>query len=94
MLDMSVVDDRPAVVSSEPGGTVKPSPAKSLRKTKSSEAEGLVTVNLQSDGSTYFDLSFVNGVAESLLLPADHKRLAEIGLVQTVEWSMAHVFQV
>ena len=49
---------------------------------------------LLSDGSVYSNPSFVKGIVDSLLLPADHKRLAEIGLVQATEWSMTHIYQV
>ena len=33
-------------------------------------------------------------VTEGLLLPADRKRLNEIGPVKTTEWSLAHAYQV
>ena len=45
-------------------------------------------------GSAYSDPSFVNDVTEGLLLPADQKRLNEIGPVKTTEWSLAHAYQV
>ena len=73
-----------------------PSPAKSAKraKSKSSEGEGTLTVSLPADGSAYSDPSFVRELSETLLLPADRKRLADIGPVQSVEWSMAHLYQV
>lgn len=37
------------------------------------------------DGSAYSDLSFVKEETEARLLPADQKRLAEIGPVQSTE---------
>ena len=51
-------------------------------------------MNISLDGSMYSNPLFVKGVAESLLLPTDRKRLAEIRPVQTTEWSMVHVFQI
>ena len=70
--------------------------AKSSRRTRSrsSEIEGIVNVPLLADGSTYSNPSFVREVANTLLLLADCKRLNEIGLVQSAEWSLAHVYQV
>ena len=72
------------------------SPAKSLRKTMSklSESEGMVVVPFPANGSAYSDPSFVRDVADTLLLPADHKRLTDIGLVQSAEWSMAHIYNI
>ena len=60
-----------------------PSPAKSAKraKSKSSEGEGTLTVSLPADGSTYSDPSFVRELSETLLLPADRKRLVDIGPV-------------
>ena len=49
---------------------------------------------MPSDGSAYTDPSFVKDVTKALLLPTDHKRLVEIGLVQSAEWSLAHAYQV
>ena len=63
-------------------------------KSNSSEGEGTLTVSLPTDGSAYSDPSFVKELSEALLLPADRKRLADIGPVQPVEWSMAHIYQV
>ena len=78
--------------------TVSPDPssAKSAKrvKSKSSEGEGTLTISLLTDGSAYSDPSFVKELSETLLLPADHKRLIDIGPVQSVEWSMAHLYQV
>ena len=73
-----------------------PSPAKSVKrvKSKSSEGEGTLTISLPADGSAYSDPSFVKELSETLLLPADRKRLVDIGPVQSVEWSMAHLYQV
>ncbi len=77
-------------------GSVEPSQAKSAKKakTKSSEAEGKVLVGFLAEGSAYSDPSFVNEVTEGILLPADRKRLTEIGPVKTTEWSLAHAYQV
>ena len=76
--------------------SVEPSAAKSAKKakTKSSEAEGKVLVGFPAEGSAYSDHSFVNEVTEGMLLPADRKRLTEIGPVKTTEWSLAHAYQV
>ena len=73
-----------------------PSPARSTKrvKSKSSEGEGTLTISLLSDGSAYSDPSFVKELSETLLLPADHKKLVDIGPVQSVEWSMAYLYQV
>lgn len=68
-------------------------PAKKA-KTKSSEAEGKVLVAFPAEGSAYSDPSFVNEVTEGMLLPADWRRLTEIGPVKTTEWSLAHAYQV
>ncbi|KAL5580801.1 hypothetical protein UlMin_013243 [Ulmus minor] len=72
-----------------------PSPARSAKKTKSksSEGEGTLIVSLPTDGSAYSDPSFVKELSETFLLPADHKRLVDIGPVQSIEWSMAHIYQ-
>ena len=63
-------------------------------KSKSSEDEGKVVVTLPAEGSAYSDPTFVNEVTEGLLLPTDQRRLSEIGPVKTVEWSLAHAYQV
>ena len=65
---------------------------KSTNKKKSSESEGALTVSLPTDGSAYSDSSFVKDLSEVLFLPADRKRLTDIGPVQSVEWSMAHIY--
>ena len=77
-------------------GSIEPSPSKPAKKakSKSSEAEGKVLVGFPAEGSAYSDPSFVNEVTESMLLPADRKRLTEIGPVKTTEWSLAHAYQV
>ncbi|KAL5583527.1 hypothetical protein UlMin_015969 [Ulmus minor] len=79
------------------GARVSPDPssAKSAKraKSKSSEGEGTLTVSLPADGSAYSDPSFVRELSETLLLPTDRKRLVDIGPVQSVEWSMAHLYQ-
>ena len=49
---------------------------------------------LPIDGSAYSDPSFVKELTEGLLLLADRKRLNEIRPVKSVEWSMAHAYQV
>ena len=73
-----------------------PSLAKSSRKTrlKSTESEGMLTVSLPVDGSAYSDPSFFKEVTEVLLLLADRKRLTDIGPIQSVEWSLAYIYQV
>ena len=63
-------------------------------KSKSSEGEGTLTISLPADGSAYSDPSFVKELSETLLLLADRKRLVDIRPVQSVEWSMAHIYQV
>ena len=72
------------------------SPARSAKKvkSKSAEGEGNLTISLPADGSAYSDPSFVKELSETLLLPADCKRLVDIRPVQSVEWSMAHIYQV
>ena len=106
--DTRVVDDpeaykqsRAAASAAQEGappasGSVEPTPTKPAKKakTKSSEAEGKVLVALPAEGSAYSDPSFVNEVTEGMLLPADRKRLTEIGPVKTTEWSLAHAYQV
>ena len=73
----------------------EPSLAKLARKREnSSESEGTVMVTLLADGSAYSDMSFVRDVVDTLLLPADRKRLTDIRQVQSAEWSMAHIYQV
>ena len=69
---------------------------KSAKKAKSrlSEVKGKVMVTLPAEGSAYSDPSFVKEVTEGLLLPADRRRLNEIGPVKTAEWSLAHAYQV
>ena len=42
-------------------------------------------VGFPAEGSTYSDPSFVNEVTEGMLLPADWRRLNEIGPVKTTE---------
>ena len=72
------------------------SPAKFTKRanSKSSELEWTLTISLLADGFAYSDPSFVKELSETLLLPTDRKRLADIGPVQSVEWSMAHIYQV
>ena len=73
--------------------STEPSSAKTARKrSKSSESNGTVMVTLPADGFVYLDPSFFRVVADTLLLPADHKRLTDIGLVESVEWNMAHLY--
>ena len=68
--------------------------AKSAKKarSKSYEGKGTMTVSLPDDWSAYSDPSFVRDITEVLLLPADRKRLNEIGPVQSAEWSLAHAY--
>ena len=49
-------------------------------------------VAFPAEGSAYSDPSFVNEVTEGMLLPADRRRLNKIGLVKTIEWSLAHAY--
>ena len=67
--------------------SVDPSLSKSAKKARSklSEGEGLMTVTLPAKGSVYLDPSFMKDVTEALLLPADRKRLNEIGPVKSAE---------
>ena len=75
----------PAKVGTPSSVSAEPSPAKSAEKEKSSKNEGALTVTLPADGSAYSDPSFVKDLSEVLLLPANRKRLTDIGLVQSVE---------
>ena len=76
-------------------GSAEPSPAKAKKaKGKSSEGGDSVVVPLPSDESVCSDPSFVKDATEALLLPADRKRLSEIGPVQLAKWSCAHAYQV
>ena len=50
-------------------------------------------MTLPAKGSAYSDPSFVKDVTEGLLLPADRKRLSEIGPVKSAEWSLAHTYK-
>ena len=63
--------------------STEPSLVKSVKKAKGNSSEGgdSVVVPMPSDGSAYSDLSFVKEETKALLLPADRKRLAEIGPV-------------
>ena len=76
--------------------SAEPSPVRSAKKAKgkSSEARDSVVVPMPFDGSAYSDPSFLKDATEALLLPADRKRLTEIGPVQSAEWSCAHAYQV
>ena len=76
--------------------SVEPSSTKSAKKarSKSSEGGGSLTVTLPAEGCAYSDPSFVKDVTDALLLPADCKRLNEIGPMQSAEWSLAHCYQV
>ena len=75
---------------------LEPSQVKAAKRvrSKSSEDEGKVVVTLPAEGSAYSDPSFVNEVTKGLLLPADRRRLSEIGPVKAAEWSLAHAYQV
>ena len=106
--DTRVVDDPEGYKQSKAGASiaqmgmppvsvlVEPSPVKSAKKAKSqsSEDKGKVVVTLPTEGFAYSDPSFVKEVTEGLLLPTDRRRLNEIGHVKTVEWSLAHAYQV
>ena len=69
---------------------------KSAKKAKGKSSEGgdSVVVPMPSDGFAYSDPSFVKDTTEALLLPADRKRLTEIGPVQSTKWSCAYAYQV
>ena len=81
---------------SQATASAEPSPVKSVKKAKGKSLEGgdIVVVHMPSDRSAYSDPSFVKDATEVLLLPVDRKRHAEIGLVQSAEWSLAHAYQV
>ena len=76
--------------------SVELSPAKSSKKakTRSSEDEGKIVVGFPAEGSTYSDVSFINEVTKGMLLPADRRRLNEIGPVKTTKWSLTQAYQV
>ena len=63
--------------------SAEPSPVKyaNMAKGKSLEGGDTVVVPMPSEGSAYSDPSFVKDAIEALLLPANRKRLAEIGLM-------------
>ena len=84
-LSKAEVATAPAKIGMIGSVSVEPSPAKPPKKKKSSKGEGALTISLPADGSTYLDPSFVKDLSEALLLPADCKRLVDIGLVQSVE---------
>ena len=65
--------------------SIEPLPVRSAKKAKSrsSENEGKIMVKFLTEGSAYSDPSFVNKVTEGMLLPADRRRLNEIGPVKT-----------
>ena len=65
--------------------SVELSLAKSTKRarSKSSKSEGTLIVTLPVDGSAYSDPSFMKDVIESLLLPADRKRLNDFGPMQS-----------
>lgn len=56
--DTSILDNRPTAGLSAPAGSSEPSLANSLKKTKSNEVEGFVSVNLLLGESMYSDPSF------------------------------------
>ena len=94
LLDTRVVDDPEAYKQSKAGASaaqtgtppvstsIEPSLAKSAKKAKSQsfEDEGKIVVTFPTEGYAYLDPSFVNEVTEGLLLPADRRRLNELGL--------------
>ena len=81
LLDTSVVDGRAMVASSDLSLFIKPSTTKSSKRNRLSAEKEFINVSLPSDASAYSDLSFLKGIAESLLLLANRKRLADIGPV-------------
>ena len=76
--------------------SVEPSLTKSAKKAKSwlSEDKRKVVVTLPTKGFAYSNPSFVKDVTQGFLLAADRKRLNEIRPIKTVEWSLAHAYQV
>ena len=76
-----------AAKSSVTGAFAELSLAKSSSKSRSSssEAKGVLIVDLLVEGSTYSDHSFVCEIESSFLLPTDRRRLIDIRLVQVVE---------
>ncbi|KAL5563464.1 hypothetical protein UlMin_033211 [Ulmus minor] len=83
-----------AIGKSQSIGSGEPSPGKAKKaKGKSTEGGDSVVVPMPSGGSVYSDPSFVKDATEALLMPADRKRLSEIGPVQAAEWSCAHAYQ-
>jgi len=63
-------------------------------KGKSLEGGDTVVVLMTSNRFVYLDPSFVKDATDALLLPADRKRLVEIGPVQSADWSLAYAYQV
>ncbi|KAL5582334.1 hypothetical protein UlMin_014776 [Ulmus minor] len=83
-----------AVGKSQSTGSGEPSPGKAKKaKGKSTEGGDSVVVPMPSGRSVYSDPSFVKDATKALLLPADRKRLSEIGPVQAAEWSCTHAYQ-
>ena len=74
--------------------SAEPSLVKSAKKAKGKSSEGgdSVVVPMPADGSANSDPSFIKEATEALLLPAYWKRLANIGPVQSAEWSFAHAY--
>ena len=87
-----MIDDRAVAKLGATSASAEPLPTKFSRKTRPDESQDVVFVNHPLDGSTYSDPSFIKGVADDLLLPADRK--TDIGLVQTAEWGLAHAYQI
>lgn len=80
-----MIDDHAAVKLGVVSTFVKSLPAKSSRKTRLDEPQYVVAMNLPLDGSTYSNPSFIKGVVDDLLLPADRKRFVDIRPAQTIK---------
>ena len=82
-------------VQSIPSASVEPSPAKSsAKKVKTSEEDGFVNLAFPFDESAYSDPCFIPTAADTLLLPANHRRLNDIGPIQATKWGIIHQYQV
>ena len=85
LVDTYIVDDRVAAKLVVTPRSAEPSPAKSSKKSKPDRPQDVVFVRLLLDRSAYSNPSFIKGVADDLLLLADHRRFTNIGPVQTAE---------
>ena len=75
-----------ALGKSQSMGSAELSPAKAKKaKGKSPEGGDSVVVPMPSDGSVYYDSSFIKDATEAFLLPVDRRRLSEIGPMLSAE---------